>query len=396
MRKLSGSWMISYRDYIIRQESPSIFHFWISSQMIAAALRRNVWIDRGAYQVFPNQYVLLIGMSGAARKSVAMEIGLDLLNEVPDVMILHERMTVEGVIDKVQRVSVLPNGRILPDGSVLIHADELSNLFGKASYITDLMSFITAAYTSKARLDFLTRSRSLCSLKNPCFSILAGTTPDQMASIFPSMAMTSGLLGRVVIIAGDKGQKEPEPLLDKKLRAPLIHDLTEISKLYGEMKLTKEASTFFNKWYRELPDIPPAELASFYERKHDNVFKAALVISIAESDELILTLDHLKSAIAAIDLAEEGMPEALAHIGASIQSTITDLVYAIVKSYHPVPISHSVLLRKVYRRIQNKAEFKDVIDTLHESKRIFIDVSSKGIFYSLREDKKKKGGVSNE
>jgi len=387
MRKLSGSWMIAYRDYILKQESPSIFHFWISSQMIAAALRRNVWIDRGAYKIYPNQYIILIGLSGAARKSVAMEIGLDLISEVEDIMILHERMTVEGLIDRLQRVVIMPDGRVLPDGSVLIHADELSNLFGKASYITDLMSFLTAAYTSKAKLDFLTRSRSLCSVRNPCISLLAGTTPEQMSEIFPSMALTSGMLGRIVIVAGSKGQRVAKPKLDEKMRSPLIHDLSAISKLYGEMKVTKEADKAFDEWYEQINPNPPSELISFYERKHDHVLKLAMIISVAESDELVLTTDHLKSAIAAVEMAEEGMPEALSYIGASIQSNLADRVFSVIKSYHPAPVSHSVVLRRVYRRIQSGAEFRDTIETLKDSNRIEVTASQRGIYYTVKEKK---------
>ncbi len=52
-----------------------------------------------------------------------MEIGLAILDEIKDIQILHERMTVEGLMDKLQRVKVLPNGRVIPDGSMLIHAE---------------------------------------------------------------------------------------------------------------------------------------------------------------------------------------------------------------------------------------------------------------------------------
>lgn len=388
MRELQGSWLTNYRDYVVEQESPSIFHFWISTQTIATALRRNVWVDRGAYIVYPNQYVFLVSLSGAARKSVAMEVGLSLISELEDVLIIHERMTVEGLMDKMQRVSMMPDGRVLPDGSVLIHADELANLFGKASYITDLMSFLTAAYTSKANLDFLTRTRGLVSVKNPCLTILAGTTPEQMSLIFPSMTLTSGFLGRTIIVAGSRGKRISKPLLKKELKGPLIKDLKEISKMHGEMVLTKEAEIYFDEWYRDLPLNPPVELTSFYERKHDHVFKMAIAISAAESEEMFITLDHLKSAINAIDLAELGMPEILSYIGATVQSNVADLIFAVIKSFDPIPISHSVLLRKVYKKIQSKSEFRDIIETLHDTDKITIDASGRGIFYGIKKKKR--------
>ncbi len=387
MRKLDN-WLLSYKKYIIKQESPSIYHFWVASQMITATLRRNVWIDRDAYRIYPNQYVVLVAKSGTCRKSVAMEIGLDLLNDVKDLSVLHERMTVEGLLDNMQRVLMLPNGRVVPDGSVLIHADELSNLFGKAAYISDLMSFVTAAYSSKTKLDFTTRTKGVVSVRNPCLTILAGTTPEQMSEIFPSMALTSGLIGRILLVVGERGARVSKPKLRKELRDPLIHDLNEISKLYGEIKVTDEADAAFDKWYKKFPDIPPAELSAYYERKHDHVWKAAIILSVAESDNMVITLDHFKKAVQVVELVESKMADVLTFIGATAQSTIADLVVSMIRTNHPEPMSHSVLLRKIYRRLQSKGEFKDIVDTLIEANRISMTASKRGIFYTLGKKEK--------
>lgn len=383
MRKLDN-WLTSYKDYIIKHESPDIFHFWVAVQMIATALGRGVWINRGAYVVYPNQYVILVAKSGSCRKSVAMEIGLDLIDEVENTHILHERMTVEGLMDRLQRVLVLPNGRVVPDGSLLIHADELSNLFGKASYITDLLSFLTAAYTSKAKLDFLTRSRSLTSVRNPCIGLLAGTTPDSMSEIFPSLTLVSGLIGRILLIVGERGERVSKPKLKKSLRSVLIHDLIRISKLYGEMTVTKETEAAFDSWYNAFPKDVSAELSTFYERKHDHVWKMAIIMSISESDEMIITHDHFLSAIQAVELVESRMGEVLTYIGATSQSSVADFVFSFIKAKHPEPLSHSILLRKSYRRLQGLNEFKDIIDALVEQNRIVQAASRHGIYYSLK------------
>lgn len=388
MRKFDN-WLKAYKNYIIRHESPGIFHFWVGSQMLASALRRSVWINRGAYTVYPNQYVILVAKSGSCRKSVAMEIGLDLIDEVEDVHVLHERMTVEGLMDRMQRVAILPNGRVVPDGSLLIHADELANLFGKASYISDLMSFLTAAYTAKAKLDFLTRSRGLNSIRNPCITFLAGTTPDQMSEIFPSLTLASGLMGRILLIVGERGTRVSKPKLDTSLRPDLVHDLTEVTKIYGEMIITDEAEDAFDKWYNNFPNIPSAELTTYYERKHDHVWKMAMILSVAESDKLVLTRDHFLNAVQAIELVEQRMSEVLAFIGATTQSTIADFVYSFIKAKHPEPISHSVLLRRVYRKLQSINEFRDIVETLVDSNRIVQAASRHGIYYSLKKKGKK-------
>ena len=199
-RNLSEGWLQTYRKYIYQQEAPDSFHFWIGMSVISATLRRNVWIDRKAYQIYPNLYVFLVAESAACRKSVAMELGLDLLSTNEDIRIIHERTTLEGLLDVMKRVEITPDKKIKPDGSVVLHADELSNLFGKATYITDLVSFLTAAYTAKAKLDFYTRNKGIARVRNPCPVVLAGTTPEQLGEIFPVMTLSSGFMGRVILI----------------------------------------------------------------------------------------------------------------------------------------------------------------------------------------------------
>jgi len=383
MRKLPNGWMRAYRDYIVKHESPDVFHFWISAQIISAALRRNVWIDKGTYTVYSNQYVFLVAESASCRKSVAMNIGMDLLEEIDEVAIVYERATVEGLMTRMQRISILPNGRIVPDGSVFIHADELSNLFGKSPYILDLMSFLTAAYSSREKLDFTTRNKPLLKVRNPCPSILAGTTPEQLGGIFSTVALSSGFLGRVILVGGKKGRRVPNPQLDKSLVEPLIHDLKEISKLYGEMKLSESASKTYDAWYDSLPE-PMGEMAPFDERRHTHVLKLALVLSASDSDNMIVELEHLNAAILAIDYLDASMRSAVRFIGQTAQASIGDRIKAHIRAKEPEPISHSVLLRRVYKHVRDSGEFQSIIDTLIATNQIEVVRGRKGIYYKVR------------
>jgi len=384
-RKLGESWLPAYRRYIIKQESPDIFHFWIAMAIVAASLKRNVFVDRDAYKVYPNQYIFLVAKSGMCKKSAAMDIGLDLIQKIEEITVIHGRATVEGLIDLMNKAAPDPNGVIKPDGSVLIHADELSYLFGKASYITDLITFFTAAYTSKARLDFLTRGKGLAKVRNPCPTILAGTTPEQMGDIFPSLVLSSGFMARILLVWGSDVRRVAKPALDHRMEDALVHDLGCISQLCGEVKMTDEAEEYFDPWYEALPRPEVPELIAFYQRKHDHVLKTAICISVAESDNLIITLDHLNSAIAAIEYVESQIPEAIASIGATAQSTISDHILAIVRLAAPHGVSHSEILRKIYKRLTYGAqEFQQIIDSLKQAEKISESANKKGIFYHLK------------
>lgn len=387
-RQLNESWLTAYRRYIVKQESPDIFHFWVGMQMISAALKRNIYIDRDAYKVYPNQYVFLVADSGLCKKSTAMEIGLDLVKKIEGIDVVHGRMSVEGLIDYMDKASIGANGKVRPDGSVLIHADELAYLFGKASYITDLVTFFTAAYTSKAQLDFLTRNKGFCKVRNPCPSIITGTTPEQIGDIFPSLTLVSGFMARVLMIYGEAGARVAKPKLNRDLEDILIHDLGCISEMFGEIKLTEEVDQAFDTWYESMASPPVPELSSFYERKHDHVLKASLVISVAESDKMIIDMSHFTKAINVIEYIEKRIPRAISYIGSTVQGSIIDLMLGIIRTTHPRPMSRSVLLRRIYRRLTGGAkEFQEIIDNLIEQEKIDYEASPQGIFYTI----KKKG-----
>lgn len=386
-RKLKETWLQTYRDYILRQEAPDIFHFWVSLTLISASLRRHVWIDRGAYRIYPNQYVILLAESAASRKSVAMSIGLDILKPNKEIRIVHERTTLEGLMDIMKGAWISPTGRVKPDGSVMLHADELSNLFSKATYITDLVSFLTAAYTSQSgTMDFLTRNKGWCKVEDPCPVLMAGTTPEQLGEIFPVMSLSSGFMGRVLMIVGQRSKKIAKPSLKENLKQNLVDDLYHMGTLEGEVTVADETEEIFTHWYESTEGPSSPELSSFYERKHDHVWKTAMLISIAESDKMVITPEHFSFALSEINHVEENMPKAIAYIGATVKSGLADIIFRMIKKNTPEPISHSTLIRRMHRRVQDSEEFKSIIETLLDERRISVVPRGNAIYYEVRKD----------
>ncbi len=386
-------WLRAYDKYIVKQESPSIFHFWVSCAIVGAAMRRNVYIDRGAYKVFPNNYIFLIAKSGGCKKSAAMDLGMNFIHQLKDAHVICGKMTTEGLTDEMDRATIDPMGVVKPDGSILIQADELSYLFGKSAYVTDLVTFLTAAYTGKARLDFLTRGRGLVQVRNPCPSILAGSTPEQLGEIFPSMTLASGFMARVLLIYAERGSRVPKPIIDHDMEDGLVKDLHEIGRLCGEMVLDDDADEMFDDWYMSLENINVSkDIETFYERKHDHVLKTAMILSAAESNEMRITKKHLEQALTAIDMIEADISNAVSYIGSTQQANTMDFMEGIIRSVYPESLSHSTLMRRIYKRLTYGAqEFREIMEFLIDQERVKEDVTSRGIFYTaiIRKGKKK-------
>lgn len=332
-------------------------------------------------------YVILIAESASCRKSVAMELGLKILETNEEVKIVHERTTLEGLVDVMNRAQVSPTGAIQPDGSITIHADELSNLFGKASYITDLVSFLTSAYTSKSgTMDFLTRNKGWAKVTDPCPNVIAGTTPEQFGEIFPSMTLSSGFMGRILLIVGRKGERIAKPQLKISMRQDLADDLYQMGRLEGEVKLTDEVEEMFKEWYESMSGPASPELSSFHERKHDHVLKTAMLLSISESDELVITKEHFEIARDQVEHIVLNFPRAVAFIGATEKSNIGDTIVRMIRGNSPIPLSRSIILRRIYKRIQDKDEFEAIMETLEETNRINKVVSGRRVDYVLKDD----------
>lgn len=370
-------------DYIVRQESPDIFHLWTGITAISTATRRNIFLDRGTYKLFPNFYVVLVSDSGISRKSGAMDIGINLLEQLKGVSIIHGKATSEGLMDAMDRIRTLPDNRIVPDGSLFIHADELSELFGKASYVADLSSFLTTVYSSKTK-DFLTRHKALTRVKNPYLCLLAGTTPEHLSEIISLSTMKLGLTGRILFIYGRGiSEKVSKPELDRKLESGLLDDLQSICDTYGEMKMTQNAEKAFDAWYNSYNPPVDVELSPFCARKHDHILKTAMIMSLAESNDLVIRKGHFDAAKVSVDQIEENLPQVFSSIGATQESKLGELILRILRRNDPEMMSHSVLLRRVYKHVQTGEMFRKIMDTLIESKRVLSEVSSKGEFYRV-------------
>lgn len=312
----AGDWIECYLEYTKKQESPTIFHFWTGMSILSASIRRQIWLDRGFYKLYPNIYVLLVAESATLKKSSAMDIGVAMLRKnARDVYYLTGSMTPEGLVKHLNQVKKVENGNgkvsIQWNSDFFLHADELGELFGydrvRASKLTILL---TKIYGCQDEHPHTTASEGQLLLRNLYPTFLGGTAPQNL-KVLPEDAV-GGLLGRLIFVTSDNPRAPiawPDPSADDRtLWEKLGKDLSFISKIKGEIKKTPEAREYFREWYegnnREKSSDPRVD--AFRARCHDTALKIAIVLSISESDKLILTDKHVARGI---DYIEKQIPE---------------------------------------------------------------------------------------
>ena len=93
-RIIQGSWLDEYMHYTRNQESPALFHKWCGISAVGAALERHISIDmgeegeKGAYQVRPNLFIILVADPALCKKSTAIDMMSDLLIEMEAVAVV--------------------------------------------------------------------------------------------------------------------------------------------------------------------------------------------------------------------------------------------------------------------------------------------------------------------
>lgn len=250
----------------------------------------------------------MVADSAKVRKSAAIEKGLDILLEaIPGLIYLEDRMTPEGLVKHLNRTVVTQTGAsviVNQESTLFIYEDELASLFGYDKTAASRMSILlTSTYGCKPNYMHTTSTGGHVLIKNACFTILAATAPDNLVVIPPDAS--GGLLGRLVIIAsGSRRRNVAWPQFGPQdLHDAIINDLVEISKIDGEFTITPEAREFFDVWYNKQASISFKErwMNAFHERCHDTALKVAMLLAVSRSDTLILNVAHVEAGIRTIE-----------------------------------------------------------------------------------------------
>lgn len=305
------NWIKGYQEYTSESESPSSFHLWIALSVIASAVKRNVWLHQGHFITYPNLYVVLIAEAGKCRKSSALRLGNRLLVQVPDMNIGPDSVTREELVRYMATTTA--------DGqsAVTLHSTELSSLIEPSGIKT--IQFLTDIYDCASVWKYATKSSGRDTIVNPVLNVLAATTPSWISEGFPEQATAHGLTSRTLFVYEQKIRdenpfpKEPSmPLVQR-----LIDDLIHISRIEGRFQWANDAIEVYKEIYHDIVVGAPVDhrIQGYYNRKQIHVLKVAMLLSLADSDDLILTEKYIAQAMAALEDIEANMPQTFSAVG---------------------------------------------------------------------------------
>src|SRR6266478_1840079 len=292
-RPREDSFIDLYLEYTADQESPDSYHMWTALTVLAAALGRKCYLNKGYYRLYPNLFVVLVAGAAKCRKSTAINLGIvapsgeRLFADIPSTKIISGKITPEKFIREISEAQIIdPDvpGR-LRCPNIFVHSSELSVLLTKQAYGEPLIHILTDLYDCPKQWAYKTKNKGVDTLEDVFTCILAATTPDGIAKGIPPTALNEGFASRVIWVYEDSTTRENAlPELTQRqtdLAKILKRMLEERAALAGEFTLTRESKDCYKTWYHEMMQLPPSDkfLEGMYARKHDHLLRIAMILA---------------------------------------------------------------------------------------------------------------------
>jgi len=390
----SKNWIYKYLKYTDQMESPSSFHIWSALAALSCTLQRKVWINRGFYTLYPNQYIILVAESAFCRKSTAIGVAIsDILQTAQVATINRDKMTAEKLCVELSR----GEKEHKLDNAITIFVPELATFLGASAFHSGIIPLLTSFYECPSSADYKTKASGEFHMSNVCINLVGATTLDWMSTNLPGDTVEGGFTGRVIFVVAEEPRlSNPWPelsLAEIALRTELVGDLIRINNLTGAFKITTEARDEYTRWYNHRTEGTDLRLRGYYGRKGDHVLKIATCIAAADSGccngDLRIESTHIRIALRLLSKAERLMHFAFRGTAFSKSSKDIDRILGYLmreQGKGNLPVKHSLLLKRNSHYL-NATEFKEVINTLVEQGDVEVITikGTKGLLYNLKE-----------
>lgn len=317
------SFLQNYRTFCSGNEANPTYHIFSGLSALSAITQRRIWIDQGYFKIFPNLYIVLVGPAGG-RKTTAMDIAAGLIEKLGTVPFTTDCVTKEKLIMDIRAEERTVDGMpeiYKKDGMHVVSPTalfltELSDFLGPSS--VGMINFLTAVYDRSVYV-YKTKNKGSEKLVGPYLTILACTTPEWITTYLRSDVISGGFSRRTLFVyEWEEGRRIPWPTVTPDMiiayDAALSH-CRRIQQLAGPMKWSDDAKKFYEEWYINLKIPNDDTIRGYYKSKHIQLLKIAMLLSLAESTDMILRRSHLEFGLDLLKLAETNLVKVFQGMG---------------------------------------------------------------------------------
>lgn len=386
-----NDWLTSYLKYTEQSESPVSFHHWAGVSAIAAALQRKVYLKWGHSTIYPNQYIVLVGPSGASRKGEAINIARGMAESIK-IPLIGEDNSMEAIIVEMKNAITSfidkGNSKLTFQCAVSCFVEELSVFTGQQN--TQFLAYLTNWYDSRDQWKRTTKHQGTDEIMGMCYNMLAATAPDWIPYILPREAIGGGFTSRCLFIVENRKSKivaDPNAIPPQtELKRSLARDLEAVHSLSGAMHLDRNALELYIEWYtKQETDILSGKSAikdalfqGYMARRATHFLKTMMIVSASRGDDLVVIEKDFKRARGMLDKAERNMINAFSGIGKAKYAEETQKVLDYIAINGKV--TKADILTHFFRSLDDYG-LDTIIKVLSGMKAIRVVIAREGTFY---------------
>lgn len=364
------NWLTTFEDWIKpRSEAPLTYIYWSGLFTLASVIKRKVNIPKnkmlGSWECYPNIYVVFVGPP-ATRKTTTMDYADQLLADVPNVTEAADSMTQQVLAKRISEAK---------DCAVSIRAGELGTFINPSGSV--MIDFLVSVFDGRRKFSTDTLMRNVEFSDAPCVNMIAATTPVWISNNLSELMVGGGLTSRTMMIYEEDLRRKQlfyEELdyeylekLNRNLKTDLVHIATNIA---GEFRFSEDAKLFAEEWYRGLKTPDDYRLAGYFGRKHVHLFKVAMLLHLAYSDDLIITKKDLTDGIKLLETVERKLSNVYQSVGKNQFTDVMDAILGYIALKGKVP--RKELLSRFYQAAQ-PATLLELINALIAMEKVSID-----------------------
>jgi hypothetical protein len=367
-------------------ESPRNFCYWGFMSAVAAIVNNNVWLDRHAFILRPNLYILLFGKSGL-RKAFPVSIATELVRRVDNTRVLAGRTSIQALVTDLSNVYHRDGKPPITDAIAFISASEFASSLVKDD---QALTILTDIYDCRKLWKNTLKSTGTETLKNLNITLLGGINAPHFAAAVGQQNIEGGFVGRTFMIVETKRNcinslVYPTKWNEERIINHFGGDLLSISNMRGPIEWCPAAQAYYHEWYNEFSraDEVSNETQGVLMRLGDHILKVSILLTLCEG-RMTLGVAELEEAIKACsDFSANAKRVTSGEVKADPLAPLVMKVLQFIYEADEQKISKKYLAQRFCSMGVYAAQLDLCIRALNEMGFIFTDSSLHDTYYCM-------------